>query len=89
MVVIATLILLVPACSSDQSDPGVIFEAQWQCDVQRMTFDDLADIQAARSEALAEWGLSEDEYEAFRAELQKSGDLRSAVQTAYSEYCEA
>ena len=88
MVVIVSLVLAVtPACSSDDGDSRVTFEAQWQCDIQRMTFDDLGEIEAVRTAALEDWGLSEADYEAFRTELGQSNDLRMAVTTAYDEYC--
>lgn len=87
VVMVIVLLAATAACSSDDSDSRVTFEAQWQCDIQRMTFDDLAEIEAARTAALEDWGLSEADYEAFRTELGQSNDLRMAVTTAYDEYC--
>lgn len=82
-VVIATSV----GCSGADVDPRVGFEAQWQCDVQRQTFDDLEDIELARSDTLARWGISNDEYQAFRTQLNESPDLRIAVEAQYDEYC--
>lgn len=86
-IAVVLAIATMSACAAGDGDARVQFEAQWQCDVQRRTFDDIADVEVARSDALASWGLSEQEYTAFRAELDQSPELRSAVKTAFDGHC--
>ena len=67
----------------------VDLEATWMCDAQRTssTSDDVVDESRAR--AIAEAGLSDAEYDAFRAELADRADLREAVLARFIEVCDS
>ncbi len=81
---------------SDRLDPLieanydlVLFRARWVCELQRRTFTELADMDTALNEALAETNLTRDDYEAFLQELAESQALRDGVLTLYEERCQA
>ncbi len=74
------------ACSDSSSDL-VTFEAHWQCDVQRQTWDDLTDMQAALDQRLDAEGVTQERYAEFKALLASDAGERAAVMKAYEEYC--
>jgi hypothetical protein len=85
--VILAIAVVVASCSGSTTPPGVVLEARWQCDVQRLTFDDLSALDAELEGRVAAAGMTIDEYTAFKAQLNASADLRSAVEKEYEEYC--
>ncbi len=84
---IIALSLLVTSCGEDAMSPDVELEAHWQCDVQRMTFDDLTALDAELETRIAEAGMTREDYAAFKERLGESIDLRRAVGEEYDEYC--
>jgi len=62
-------------------------EARWQCDVQRQTFENMGDLDAALETRLTAAGLTRTEYDAFKETLADSADLRIQVAEEYDAYC--
>lgn len=65
----------------------MVLEAHWQCDVQRLTFQDLSALNAELETRITTAGMTMDEYDGFKEQLNLSADLRSAVEQEYEEYC--
>jgi len=62
-------------------------EAHWKCDVQHRTYTDLDAMADDLAGRLAGEGISEERYARFKADMESSPDLRSAVLTEYTAYC--
>jgi len=86
-VMAVALTIVASACSSSGAAPEVVFEAHWQCDVQRQTFASLTDLDAELESRLNEAGMTRVEYEAFKEELIASDSLREDVNFEYEAYC--
>ncbi|VAW05419.1 hypothetical protein MNBD_ACTINO01-395 [hydrothermal vent metagenome] len=86
-VMAVALTIVASACSSSGGAPEVVFEAHWQCDVQRQTFASLTDLDAELESRLNEAGMTRVEYEAFKEELSASDSLREDVNFEYEAYC--
>ena len=67
--------------------PWVEFEARWLCDLQRSTYDDPSDVDAALADRLAEEAIVAEEYAAFKQRLEAERDLSLHVQAAVVERC--
>jgi hypothetical protein len=67
----------------------VSFEANWVCELQRRTFPSQEAIEDDLNEKLAGLGVDRSEYDAFRAEVNQSQDLRDSILYAYQENCRA
>ena len=65
----------------------VAIEGRWMCDVQRFAFSDLKAMNEALDERLSPHGLRRSDYDAFKAELEGSIDLREQVLLEYDAYC--
>lgn len=63
-------------------------EGRWLCDVQRFTFEDLGDIDAALDERLAENGFTRETYRSFKDRLADDPRIRDEVQTVFESYCQ-
>jgi len=81
------LTIVASACASGGAAPEVVFEARWQCDVQRQTFASLTDLDTELESRLTEAGMTRVEYEAFKEKLSVSDSLREDVATEYDAYC--
>lgn len=79
--------IVVSACSSSGTSPEAVFEARWQCDVQRQTFASLSDLDAELDSRLTEAGMTMQGYETFKEMLSTSEGLRQDVATEYEAYC--
>ncbi len=86
-VMAVTLAIVASACSSSGASPEVMFEARWQCDVQRQTFTSLTDLDAELEARLSEAGMTRQEYEAFKEQMSASDSLREDVDSEYEAYC--
>ena len=86
-VVAVALAIVASACSSGDAAPEVVFEARWQCDVQRQTFPSLTDLDAELDSRLTDAGMTRLEYEAFKEQLGASDSLREDVNSEYEAYC--
>jgi len=60
--VILAIAVVAASCSGSTTPPGVVLEARWQCDVQRLTFDDLSALDAELEGRVAAAGMTIDEY---------------------------
>ena len=65
----------------------VAIEARWMCDVQRFAYSDLNAMNDALNERLSTYGLSQTDYDTFKAELEDRVDLREQVLVDYDAYC--
>lgn len=65
----------------------VAIEARWICDVQRFAYSDLDAMNDALTERLSTYGLSQTDYDTFKAELEDRVDLREQVLVDYDAYC--
>ncbi len=81
------LTIVASACSSGGAAPEVVFEAHWQCDVQRQTFPSLTDLDAELESRLTAADMTRMEYEAFKEKLSASDSLREDVGFEYEAYC--
>jgi len=81
------LMIVASACSNGGAAPEVVFEARWQCDVQRQTFASLTDLDAELESRLTDAGMTRLEYEAFKEKLSASDSLREDVNFEYEAYC--
>lgn len=80
----------IPAPTTDlavEDVPWVAFEANWLCDLQRSTYPDPADVEAALQDRIADQGIDPEEYEAFQQRLDDDTDLALHVQAAVLERC--
>lgn len=84
---ILSIALTAAACSESSTPPEVVLEAHWQCDVQRLAFDDLSAMDAELESRIDAAGMTTDEYAAFKDQLGTSADLRVAVAAEYDSYC--
>ncbi len=80
-------VLTLTACSDDSYSSEIALEAEWQCDVQRHTFEQLGDIATAFESRLVTSGISAEQYAAFKAALEESPQLRTEVLGVYDQYC--
>ena len=100
MGVVGMLVVVLAACgassTTDSTDPPdvagsdqalVTFEAQWLCDVQRHSYTDLSDMDAARAELMTAYGVAATGYDEFKARLEADPTLRSHVSAAYESTC--
>jgi len=78
---------LITACGATAT-PEVVLEAHWQCDVQRVSFVDISELNAELESRIASAGMTVEEYNDFKVELSESEDLRSSVASEYEEYCQ-
>ncbi len=88
----ATLIITVAAimtgCAGTASyEREIPLEAHWKCDVQHRTYTDLDTMADDLADRLAGEGISDERYARFKADMESSPDLRSAVLTEYTAYC--
>lgn len=74
------------ACSDSPSELAT-FEAHWQCDVQRQSWGDLTEMQAALDQRLDVEGLTQDGYAEFKLLLASDAGERAAVLSAFETYC--
>ncbi|MGZ8784374.1 MAG: hypothetical protein ACXW1Y_02270 [Acidimicrobiia bacterium] len=65
----------------------VAIEARWMCDVQRYAYSDLSAMNEALFERLSASGLSQTDYDRFKATLEDRVDLREQVLVQYEVYC--
>lgn len=80
--------LTVAACgTSFDADLMVAIESRWMCDVQRSSYDDLADVDGELERRLAGNGVSMETYSAFKDALMDDIELRTQVLEAYEAYC--
>lgn len=84
---IAAGALFAASCAGTSAPVEVVLEAQWQCDVQRQAFDDLAAMNTELDVRLTEAGLSRADYEDFKQQLTDSSALRESVSAEYEAYC--
>ena len=84
--IVVAMAIVAASCSSG-SAPEVTIEAQWLCDVQRQTFDDLAAVDVELDSRLAKAGLTRADYDVFKEKLAGSAALRSRVSEEYDAYC--
>ncbi|MEN8040099.1 MAG: hypothetical protein ABFR95_01225 [Actinomycetota bacterium] len=89
----AAILVLAVAMSSCEGSPVPVeieieLEARWQCDVQRMTFEDLAALDVELGQRISEAGLTRADYNAFKEDLSDSAELRADVSAKYAEYCD-
>lgn len=84
---ILAIATVTASCSQSARPPEVVLEAHWQCDVQRLTFKDLSALNAELETRITTAGMTIDEYDGFKEQLNASADLRSAVEQEYEEYC--
>jgi len=84
---VIVMAIVVSSCSSGAAAPEVMFEARWQCDVQRQTFASLDDLDAELANRLEDTGISVQDYAAFKEKLAASQDLRQDVSDEYDIYC--
>jgi len=84
---ILAIATVTASCSRSARPPEVVLEAHWQCDVQRLTFQDLSALNAELETRITTAGMTMDEYDGFKEQLNLSADLRSAVEQEYEEYC--
>lgn len=82
--------------TGDRRDPIVIdndrmisFQAGWVCELQRRTFVDLSDMDAAFADALAEAELGQPAYNEFLKEMANSQAIRDEVLSVFGERCQA
>jgi hypothetical protein len=87
LTVIVAVLVAATACSESNVSTEVALEAHWQCDVQRLTFDDLAARDAELGNRITTAGMTADEYAAFKEQMNASTDLRLAVAEEYEQYC--
>ncbi len=84
----STLIAAAPDVALSQRDAEFVrFESTWVCEVQRRTFATEDGRELALIEKLAEFGLDEAEYRAFRARVNDEQDLRDSILFSYQETC--
>lgn len=69
------------------SDDVVAAEAAWLCDVPRFVYDDAAAIDAELARRLATAGIDRGTYDAFKAEVERSPELRTRIADAYTASC--
>ena len=88
------LLLDVEPIAAPELDPDltgedllVAIEARWMCDVQRFAFSDLEAMSQALSERLTPHGLSREDYDSFKTDLEDRIDLRERVLAEYDVYC--
>jgi len=84
---IAAVALIAASCAGSSAPSDVIVEAQWQCDVQRQAFGDLAALQTELDVRLTAAGLTRAEYDDFKQRLASSSNLREQVSNEYEAYC--
>ncbi len=82
--------LVVAACGGLTSQDREVLarvEGRWMCDVQRYTFEDVADIEAELAARVVAAGYDLADYETFKAVLGEDPELRAQVRGVYEEYC--
>lgn len=85
-----TLIDGIPDVELDDDELQlVLFEANWVCELQRRTFQSPDAMQQALNDKLVGLGVERATYDAFRAEVNNSQDLRDSILYAYQENCRA
>lgn len=72
---------------TEGQDALTTFEAALICDRGSQSYESAGAIDESRDQLLAEYGLTLDEYMAFRGELEASRDLRDVVIFKYQETC--
>lgn len=83
-----TLIDAEPVVDLSPEDVDLVrFEATWVCELQRRTFPSQEAIDEALDENLAGLGIDRAAYDAFRAEVNQSQDLRDSILFSYQENC--
>ncbi len=63
------------------------FEGRWLCDVQKSTYADLSEIEAALEERLATAAISDEEYKEFKDSIGNDENLREMVSVEYDRFC--
>ncbi len=79
--------LALTACGDGTDDLAVRFEAHWQCEVQRLTFEDLGALDETLDLRLGDAGITRTEYQTFKARLEGSRSLRQQVAEEYDAFC--
>jgi len=85
--VILAIAVLVASCSEGAKPIDVVLEAHWQCDVQRLTFNDLSEMDTELESRIEAAGMTTQEYATFKDQLSSSADLRASVAEEYDDYC--
>lgn len=65
----------------------VRFEAAWVCELQRRTFPTPEALQLALDQKLVDTGLTREDYDQFRSDVNNSQDLRDSILFEYQETC--
>lgn len=73
----------------EESNEVIAFQADWLCELQRRTFEDLDAADVALNESLASAGLSRSTYDEFLAVLPESQELRDEVLGLFAQRCRA
>ena len=84
---VLAIAVLVTSCSEGARPMDVVLEAHWQCDVQRLTFNDLSEMDTELESRIEAAGMTTDEYATFKDQLRTSADLRASVAEEYDDYC--
>ncbi len=80
----------IPDVDLDEEETLLVaFEADWVCELQRRSFPTPDAMQDALNDKLVGLGVTRDEYDAFRAEVNNSQDLRDSILYAYQNKCRA
>ncbi len=83
-----TLIAFKPDVEmTDSQEALTTFEAALICDRGSRSFESAGAIDESRDALLADYGLTLDEYMAFRGELEANRDLRDVIIYKYQESC--
>lgn len=86
--VVILLGLTISACgTSFDADLMVAIESRWMCDVQRSSYEDLADVEGELEQRLTGNGVTMETYSAFKDALVDDLELRTQVLEAYEAYC--
>lgn len=77
-----------PTSSLDSADElWVTFESEFVCDLERSSYADLAEVEAALLEKLDDEQLDKADYDAFKARIAADRQLSLHVQAAVVERC--
>ena len=89
---VAVAVLMAGSCSSDpeleaEVETLVEFEATWQCNVTRFSFDSSAQIDQRRDDTRLRFGVTASDHKIFTDMLEDDEDLRGTVATRNDQLC--
>ncbi len=91
--VVIVLVILASGCGADDPqleasvDTMVEFEATWQCDVTRFSFDSPEEIDEKRDQTRGRFGVTATDHKIFTDMLGSDVDLREAVASRNDQLC--